>query len=71
VRHFGKACENCAAWEPLKPTRVGPVPVGRCRSLPPSSTTHWPVTSPSDWCMRFEPELRERATLATAGREES
>ena len=71
MKHHAKSCEGCAAWEPLKPTRVGPVPVGRCRSLPPSSTTHWLVTSPSDWCMRYEPELRERATLATAGREES
>jgi len=67
VKHHAKSCEGCAAWEPLKPTRVGPISVGRCRSMPPSSTTHWPVTNPpsstthwpvtnpTDWCMRYEP----------------
>lgn len=63
----GKACQNCAAWEPLKPSKslakdLSTTP-GRCRRLPPSGTGHWALTNPNDWCLFFLSSAQYEADL--------
>ena len=59
-REAGKArevreCASCAAWDPLKPVSEGTRAQvsGRCRRVPPSSSAHWPITGPTEWCLEF------------------
>ena len=68
----GKACESCAAWDAIEPTRAehprggAAVRIGHCRLAPPRNGI-WPQTRANDWCLQYRAAHLPNGRRETAG----